>query len=358
MKRIALIPGDGIGPEVTTQAVKVLEVLRKEGLPLAWEEFPYSATYYLTEGRALPEGGLEGLGDFDAIFVGAFGDPRVPDMAHAKEILLGARRGFDLYVNERPVRLLHERLTPLKGMKRTDLDFVIFRENTEGAYVGAGGVLKAGTPDEVALQGALATRKGVERILRRAFERASGLPRKRLHMADKHNALEFIGNLWYRAFSEVSEDFPEVQTSHIFVDTLCHDLVRDPAKFEVIVTSNLFGDMVSDLGAALVGGLGVAPSANVNPEASRGLFEPVHGSAPHMAGRDLANPLAACLSAAMMLDFLGFSPEARRVERAVETCVARGQVTRDLGGNLGTGEAGDAVCRDLQDPGRDGAEWA
>jgi 3-isopropylmalate dehydrogenase len=358
VKRIALIPGDGIGPEVIAQAVRVLGVLRDGGLPLTWEEFPYSADYYLSEGRALPEGGLKALGAFDAILVGAFGDPRVPDMAHAKEILLGARRGLDLYVNERPVRLLHERITPLKGLGRADVNFVIFRENTEGAYVGAGGALMAGTPYEVALQSALATRKGVERIVRRAFERASGLPRKRLHMADKHNALEFIGNLWYRVFLEVAVDFPEVQAGHIFIDTLCHDLVRDPAKFEVIVTSNLFGDMISDLGAALAGGLGVAPSANVNPEARLGLFEPVHGSAPHMAGRDQANPLAACLSAAMMLDFLGFSPEARRVERAAQACVARGEVTRDLGGNLGTVGAGDALCDCLRDPGRDGAEWA
>jgi len=357
VKRIALIPGDGIGPEVIAQAVKVLEILRDEGLPLAWEEFPYSADYYLTEGRALPEGGLEALGAFDAIFAGAFGDPRVPDMAHAKEILLGARCRFDLYVNERPVRLLHERLTPLKGLTRSDVDFVIFRENTEGAYVGAGGVLKAGTSDEVALQSALATRKGVERILRRAFERASSLPRRRLHMADKHNALEFIGNLWYRTFLEVAADFPEVRAGHIFIDTLCHDLVRDPAKFEVIVTSNLFGDLISDLGAALVGGLGVAPSGNMNPETRRGLFEPVHGSAPDIAGKGLANPMAACLSAAMMLDFLGFSPEARRVERAVQACVARGQVTPDLGGDLSTGDAGDAVCGCLRHPGRDGAEW-
>jgi 3-isopropylmalate dehydrogenase len=343
---------------VIAQAVKVLEVLRDEGLALVWKEFPYSADYYLSEGWALPEGGLEALGAFDAILVGAFGDPRIPDMAHAKEILLGARRRFDLYVNERPVHLLHERLTPIKGLQRADVNFVIFRENTEGAYVGAGGVFKAGTPDEVALQSALATRKGVERILRRAFERASGLSRKRLHMADKHNALEFIGNLWYRTFLEVAGDFPEVQARHIFVDTLCHDLVQDPAKFEVIVTSNLFGDLISDLGAALVGGLGVAPSANVNPETRRGLFEPVHGSAPDISGKGLANPMATFLSVAMMLDFLGFSPEARRVEEAVQVCAARGEVTRDLGGDLSTGASGDAVCGALRDPGRDGAEWA
>ena len=354
MKRIGVIPGDGIGPEVTSEVEALLELLRAHGLPLAWDVLPYSADYYLAQGRALPEGGLAALEGYDALFVGAFGDPRVPDMAHAREILLGARRGFDLYVNERPVRLLHERITPLKGRGRADVDFVIFRENTEGAYVGLGGRFKRGTPDEVAVQESLATRKGVERILRHAFRRAAASPRKTLHMADKHNALEHVGGLWHEVFRQVASEFPQVHAHHIFVDALCHDAVRDPGRFEVIVTSNLFGDLLSDLGAALAGGLGVAPSANLNPETGKGLFEPVHGSAFDLAGKGLANPVAALLSAAMMLDFLGFPRAARGVERAVEASVAAGETTPDLGGGFTTAAAGRAVREKLEG----GGPWA
>lgn len=348
MKRIGVIPGDGIGPEVTSEVVALLRLLRDDGLPLAWDVLPYSADYYLAHGRALPEGGLEALGGYDALFVGAFGDPRVPDMAHAREILLGARRGFDLYVNERPVRLLHERITPLKGRGRADVDFVIFRENTEGAYVGLGGRFKRGTPDEVAVQEALATRKGVERILRHAFRTAASSPRKTLHMADKHNALEHVGGLWHEAFLAVAGEFPMVHAHHIFVDALCHDVVRDPGRFDVIVTSNLFGDLISDLSAALAGGLGVTPSANLNPESGKGLFEPVHGSAFDLAGKGLANPVAALLSAAIMLYFLGFPGAAKGVERAVEASVAAGETTPDLGGGLTTAAAGEAVRKRLE----------
>lgn len=344
MKRIAIIPGDGIGPEVASEAMRVLKRLQVHGLPVEWHVFPYGAEYYLRENRAMPEGGMAELAAFDAVFVAAFGDARVPDMAHAREILLGARRTMDLYVNERPVRLLHEAFTPLKGRSCRDVDFVILRENTEGAYVGMGGRFKVGTPEEMALQEVVATRKGVQRILRHAFERARSAPRRRLHMADKHNALEFVGGLWYRTFLELAKDYPDVEASHLYIDRLCHDLVRDPSAFEVIVTSNLLGDMISDLGAALAGGLGIAPSANLNPETGKGLFEPVHGAAPDIAGLGVANPMAAVLSAAMMLDFLGFAEAAGRVRDAVRACAAEGKVTRDLGGTLSTQEAGKALC--------------
>ncbi len=344
MARIAVIPGDGIGPEITNEVLKVMEALRAKGAHLEWQIFGYSADTYLETGQALPEGGFEELATFDAVFLGALGDPRVPDSAHARDILLRLRFGLDLYVNLRPVRLPIDALTPLKGRTAGDIDLVVVRENTEGAYVGAGGFLKKGTAEEIAIQEALATRRGVERILRFAFEHARRR-RKRLAMADKHNALRFVSDLWFRVFREMRAGYPDVEARHYFVDNLCYQLVRDPSQFDVIVTSNLFGDLLSDLGAALAGGLGLAPSANFNPETGRGLFEPVHGSAPDIAGRDEANPSAALLSLAMMLDFLGLREAAERLHSAVHSCIAAGQVTRDLGGALGTGAAGDAVRR-------------
>ena len=342
MKQIAIIPGDGIGPEVTREVVELLGQLRAEGLPLAWKIFGYSADSYLREGRALPEGGMEELALFDAIFLGALGDPRVPDMAHGREIILGARRSLDLYVNLRPIRLLHDRLTPLKHRTCADVDFLIVRENTEGAYIGAGGRFRVGTPEEVAVQEALATRRGVERVLRYAFGLA-GASGEKLVMADKHNALEFVGGLWYRTFRELEGEYPQVEARHLFVDALCHDLVRDPSRFGVIVTSNLFGDLISDLGAALAGGLGLAPSANLNPETRRGLFEPVHGSAQDIAGKGIANPMAAFLSAGMMLEFLGFEEAGRRLRGAVTTCLERETTTPDLGGSSTTAEVGRVI---------------
>ena len=342
MKQIAIIPGDGIGPEVTREVVELLGQLRAEGLPLAWKIFGYSADSYLREGRALPEGGMEELALFDAIFLGALGDPRVPDMAHGREIILGARRSLDLYVNLRPIRLLHDRLTPLKSRRCEEVDFTIVRENTEGAYIGAGGRFRVGTPEEVAVQEALATRRGVERVLRYAFGLA-GASGEKLVMADKHNALEFVGGLWYRTFRELEGEYPQVEARHLFVDALCHDLVRDPSRFGVIVTSNLFGDLISDLGAALAGGLGLAPSANLNPETRRGLFEPVHGSAQDIAGKGIANPMAAFLSAGMMLEFLGFEEAGRRLRAAVTTCLEGGTTTPDLGGSSTTAEVGRVI---------------
>jgi 3-isopropylmalate dehydrogenase len=350
MPRFALIPGDGIGVEVTAEVVKVLHDLRDEGLPLQWESYDYSADRYLRTGEGLPDGALSELADFDAIFVGAFGDPRVPDMAHARDILLGLRFKLDLYVNERPVMLLSPSHTPLKGHGPEEVDFVVLRENTEGAYVGTGGFLRHGTPDEVAVQESLATRKGVDRILRYAFERASFL-RRGLVMADKHNAMQFVSDLWYRAFREMAGDYPEVASRHLYADALCHELVRDPSQFGVIVTDNLFGDLISDLGAALAGGLGLAPSGNINPETRRGLFEPVHGSAPDLAGKELANPMAALRSAAMMLGFVGEAEAGARLEAAVRACAQDGQTTPDLGGRLGTRDVGEAIRQRLKEGG-------
>ncbi len=343
MASIAVIPGDGIGAEVTAEVLRLLELLRGEGLPLSWRTFDYCADRYLATGVALPPGGREELASFDAIFLGALGDPRVPDMAHAREILLETRFRLDLFVNVRPVRLLHASHTPLKDRTERDIDFVIFRENTEGPYVGAGGFLKPGTPDEVAIQEWVATRKGVERILRHAFEAARRRPRHRLVMVDKHNALRFASEIWHRVFREVAKEYPDVEARHLFADTACLLLVQDPSQFEVIVTDNLFGDLLSDLGAALAGGLGLAPSASLNPQTGKGLFEPVHGSAPGIAGTGRANPMAALLTAAMMLEFLGQGEAAARVERAVRACIAEELVTPDLGGGLTTRAVGQAV---------------
>lgn len=347
MARFAVIPGDGIGPEVTAEVLKALRRLGEAGHPIDTQTYDLSADRYLATGVAMPPGTLDELARYDGIFLGALGDPRVPDFAHAREVVLGARQKLDLYVNVRPVELLHERLTPLKGRSCRDVDFLILRENTEGAYVGAGGFVRKGTPHEVAVQETVATRMGADRILRYAFGQARLRPRKNLVMADKHNALRYSCDLWDRAFRELAPEFPDVEARHLYVDNLCLQLVRDPSQFDVIVTSNLFGDLVSDIGAALIGGLGLAPSASVNPEKPLGLFEPVHGSAPDLAGRGLANPAAALLSATMMLRFAGLGEAGEKLDRAVRGCVAGGLTTPDLGGGLTTRAAGDAVCERL-----------
>ncbi|HEY6148040.1 MAG TPA: isocitrate/isopropylmalate family dehydrogenase, partial [Thermoanaerobaculia bacterium] len=304
-------------------------------------------SHYLATGETLPPGALDDLSTrFDAIFMGAFGDPRVPDMKHAADILLGTRFGLDLYVNYRPVRCLDDRLCPLKGFSARDVDFVVFRENTEGAYVGAGGNFKKATPDEVAVQEDVSTRKGVERIIRYAFEHARGRGRKRVVMSDKSNAMRFVGDLWQRTFAAVAAEYPDTQSSHLYVDALCLQIVKDPRQFDVIVTNNMFGDIVTDLGAALQGGLGMAASGNIHP-GRVSMFEPVHGSAPKYAGTGKANPFGAILTIALMLEHLGKSEEAAAIERAVQACVAERRCTADVGGTLSTLEAGDAVCQAL-----------
>jgi 3-isopropylmalate dehydrogenase len=347
--RIAVVPGDGIGVDVTAEAIKVLDgVCEARGIDLDAVYFPWSADHYLKTGETIPPGAFDDLSrGYDAIFMGAFGDPRVPDMKHAADILLGARFQLDLYVNFRPVRCLDDRLCPLKGFSAADIDFVVFRENTEGSYVGAGGHLKKGTPDEVAIQEDVSTRKGVERICRAAFDYAARHDRRRVVMSDKSNAMRFVGDLWQRTFFEVAKHYPKIEASHLYIDALCMQMLKDPRQFDVIVTNNMFGDIATDLGAALQGGLGMAASGNLHP-GRVSMFEPVHGSAPKYAGTGKANPFGAILTAALMLEHLGYEAEAQAVEGAVAECVRQGAGTADVGGSLTTAAAGDAVCARLR----------
>ncbi|MEJ2368468.1 MAG: isocitrate/isopropylmalate dehydrogenase family protein [Acidobacteriota bacterium] len=347
MKRIAVVPGDGIGPEVTRESVKVLEVLSGQGLPLAWEEFDFNADRYLETGSALPPGGLEFLAEFDAVLVGAFGDPRIPDMAHGRQVLLGLRTGWDLYVNLRPALLLNPKLSPLAHTENAAVDLLIFRENTAGPYANAGGAVRMGTSEEVAVQESIETRGGVERLVRYAFQSCRKSGRSPLTLVDKHNAMRFTGDLWFRTFRETARDFPQVETEHFFVDAFCMELVRSPGRFRAVVTDNLFGDIASDVAAAMAGGPGMAPSVTLNPETGRAVFEPVHGSAPDIAGRGLSNPMASILSTGLMLEHLGFSREAGLVRDAVKWCLLEGKATRDAGGNLGTAGTGDCICERL-----------
>lgn len=343
-QRIAFIPGDGIGIEVTAEAIKALEALVKSHhLPLDYTVFDWGAEKYLREGVSLPEGAFDMFRrEYQAIFIGALGDPRVPSNQHAADILLGTRFNLDLYVNERPVKLLDARLCPLKNHTEQDVNFVIFRENTEGLYVGMGGVFKKNTADEVAVQEDVNTRKGVERILVYAFEYARRHGVKRVCMSDKANALTFGHGLWQRAFAEVRQRYPEIESRHLYVDTLAMEMVRDPSQFQVIVTCNMFGDILSDLGAALQGGLGLAPSANIHP-GQVSMFETVHGSAPNIAGKNIANPMAAVLTVGMMLDYLGHSEAGARAEQVVQEALRNEVVTRDLGGMFGTREVGEWI---------------
>lgn len=340
--RIAVILGDGIGKEVTPEAVKVLKAVgAPAGRALEFVEFDWGADKYLREGVSLPTGAVELLrGEFDAILFGALGDPRVPSNQHAADILLGLRFKLDLYVNARPVELLHDRLTPLRDRTEKDIRMMVFRENTEGLYVGVGGVFKQGEPEEIAVQEDVNSRKGVERIIRYAFEYARQNGRKRVCMSDKSNAMTFAHGLWQRVFKEVRQEYSDIDSRHLYIDTLAMEMVRDPSQFDVIVTCNLFGDIVSDLGAQLAGGLGLAPSGNIHP-GKTSLFEPVHGSAPNIAGKGIANPLGSVLASAMMLEFLGWKTQAAALQKAVRAALRENSVTPDLGGKKGTTEVGD-----------------
>jgi 3-isopropylmalate dehydrogenase len=340
--RIAVIPGDGIGTEVTPQAIKVLKAVAAPAKrAIEFVEFDWSADKYLREGVSLPLGAVEMLrDDFDAILFGALGDPRVPSNQHAADILLGLRFKLDLYVNARPVELLHDRLTPLRDRTEKDIRVTVFRENTEGLYVGVGGFFKKGTADEIAVQEDVNSRKGVERIIRYAFEYARKNSMKRVCMSDKSNAMTFAHDLWQRVFKQVRQEYADVDSRHLYIDTLAMEIVRDPSQFDVIVTCNLFGDIISDLGAQLAGGLGLAPSGNIHP-GKTSLFEPVHGSAPNIAGKGIANPLGSVLTSAMMLEFLGWKAEAAALRTAVRTALREDCVTPDLGGNKRTVEVGD-----------------
>lgn len=348
--RIAVIPGDGIGKEVTSEAVKVLKAVAATARrAIEFVEFDWGADKYLREGISLPAGAVEMLRDeFDVILFGALGDPRVPSNQHAADILLGLRFKLDLYVNARPVELLHDRLTPLRDRTEKDIRLMVIRENTEGLYVGVGGFFKKGTADEIAVQEDVNSRKGVERIIRYAFDYARQNGLKRVCMSDKSNAMTFAHDLWQRVFKELRQAYPDIDSRHLYIDTLAMEIVRDPAQFDVIVTCNLFGDIISDLGAQLAGGLGLAPSGNIHP-GKTSLFEPVHGSAPNIAGKGSANPLGSVLASAMMLEYLGWKPEAAAMRNAVRAAVRENFLTPDLGGNKRTAEIGDWLAKKAAD---------
>ena len=346
--RIAVIPGDGIGVEVTQEAVKVLTAVKPSlTKPIELTHFDWGAERWLKDKTTLPAGGMEDLRDhYGAILFGALGDPRVPEQVHARDILLGLRFQLDLYINLRPVKLLAESLTPLKHKKLSDIDMLVFRENTEGLYAGVGGNFKKGTADEIAINEDVNTRKGVERILRAAFM-AARQRRKKLCMSDKANALPYAHGLWQRCFKELQKEYADVESSHLYVDVAAMEMVRAPERFDVLVTSNMFGDILTDLGAAIVGGLGLAASGNIHPGRCS-LFEPVHGSAPDIAGKGIANPLGAISSMALMLEHLGEPAAATRVQAAVARAVTERKTTRDLGGELSTTACGDFVVHAVQ----------
>ncbi len=350
-KLIAVLPGDGVGPEVIAQATRVLELYRdRRGLPFDLWHLDLGADRYLKDGTTYPKDIADRVRrEASAVLLGALGDPRVPSLDHARDILFGMRFGLDLYANVRPVKALADRLVPLKGRTAKDVDFVVFRENTEGIYVGIGGQFKRGTPDEIAINEDLNTRKGVERLIVAGFEYAKKHGHPVVHMADKSNAMKHAHELWYRCFFEVAKGYPGIEAKHLYVDALCFFLVQDPSPFKVIVTNNLFGDIVTDLGAAFQGGLGMAASANVHAsDPSRvALFEPVHGSAPPLAGKDIANPLASVLTVGMLLTYLGYPEEEARLEQLVVRALAEGKCTRDVGGELGTKAVGDWIVSEL-----------
>lgn len=339
--RIAVVPGDGIGVEVIGEAVRVLRAAAGSfDLSLELERWDLGAERYLRDGATITDEELRTLErDFDAILLGALGDPRVPDNAHARDILLGLRSRLDLFVNYRPCRLLLSGLSPLTTVDERGIRLEIFRENTEGAYVDMGGSFKTGTEREVAIQEDVNTYHGVERIVRAAFEHARERDRDRVTMVDKANALPRAGALWRRVFDEVGRDFPSVEREALFVDAAAMDLVRRPSDFEILVTSNLFGDILSDLAAQLTGGLGLAPSANLHP-GRHALFEPVHGSAPDIAGSGRANPVASIRCTVLLLDHFGHESVARRVEEAVVDSLRSGVTTPELGGDSSTEEVG------------------
>ena len=347
-KRIAVIPGDGIGKEVIPAAVQVLKAAAAAGgREVELTDFDWGADRYLRDGTTLPPDAVEMFHrDFDAILLGAMGDPRVPSNVHAGDILLGLRSKLDLYVNARPCVLFDKRFTPLKDRSEKDINFIVFRENTEGLYVGMGGNFKKGTADEVAIQEDLNTRKGVERIIRYAFEYAKARKLKRVCMSDKSNALTFGHDLWQRVFKQVRLEFGEIEASHQYIDNLLMQMVRDPSQFEVIVTSNLFGDIASDLGAQIAGGLGLAPSGNIHP-GQVSLFEPVHGSAPTIAGKNIANPMGAILTVGMMFEYLGWKREGAAIDTAVRGALREGKTPAELGGSLGTRETGDWLANSV-----------
>ena len=324
---------------------EAIKVMKAAGADFDFQEYDVNADQYMRTGQPIPDAAWADLQKADAILFGAVGDPRVNDAAYLAGVLLRLRFELDLYVNLRPARLYDDRLSPLRREDRRKIDLLIVRENTEGLYVGMGGRFKKGTEEEVAIQEDLNTYLGVTRIIEYAFQAA----KREVVMVDKSNAMTHAGALWQERWKAVARKHPHVKTRHLYVDAASMQLVRDPTQFEVIVTGNLFGDILSDLTAELIGGMGIAPSGNVNPETRRGLFEPVHGTAPDIAGKALVNPVGAILSASMMVRHLGHTEMAGAIEGAVESALRAGECTRDLGGSLSTHEVGDAVAKRLRD---------
>ncbi|HZS34716.1 MAG TPA: tartrate dehydrogenase [Methylomirabilota bacterium] len=345
--RIAVIPGDGIGKEVVPEGQRVLEAAaRRFGFELSWTEFDWSCERFARTGRMMPEDGLEQLRAFEAIFLGAVGFPGVPDHVSLWGLLIPIRRAFRQYVNLRPVRLLRGVRSPLAGRTPADIDMVIVRENNEGEYSEIGGRLYKGTDEELAVQQAVFTRRGCDRVMRFAFELARRRPRRHVTSATKSNGIIHSMPYWDERFAAMAAQYPDVTTAQYHIDILAAHFVQHPDWFDVVVASNLFGDILSDLGPAIAGSIGLAPGGNINPEKEHpSMFEPVHGSAPDIAGRDIANPVAQIWTGAMMLEHLGHPDAAAAVVRAVETVVAEGTtVTRDLGGKAGTREVGAAIA--------------
>lgn len=349
-KKIAIIGGDGIGPEVVTQGLKVIEKLsaKNKNLNLAFQEFNIGADNYLETGELLTDAVKSELKKFDSIYFGAIGDPRVKPGVLERGILLDLRFSFDQYINLRPIKLLHPKLTPLKNKMEEDINMMIVRENTEGLYAGIGGFLKKGTPDEVATQEMINTYKGVKRVIEYAYQLTEHSKNfESLTLCDKSNVLTYAHDLWKRVFEAEAKIHQTVKSNHVLVDAMTMQMVRSPELFDVVVTCNMFGDIITDLGAELQGGMGMAVSGNINPE-GLSMFEPVHGSAPDIANQNIANPIAAILAAGQMLEHLGYSNENKKIEEAIKLSLKEGQTTQDLGGKLSTEEVGDYICSILE----------
>ena len=352
--KLAYVPGDGVGPEVLEEAMKVLDALaaRDGELSFRHSHFPWGSGYYRETGRMMPEDGLDQLRSHDAILFGAVGDPDIPDHITLNGLILPIRRGFDQGICIRPSYLYDGVGSPLSGLGPGEIDLVVFRENTEGEYANAGGFLYEGTPDEVAVQTSVFTRRGTERIIRAAFEYARKRDGKRkVTSVTKSNAMAYGMVFWDRVFQEAAATHPDIATESLLVDRACMDFIRHPGQFDVVVASNLFGDILTDIGAIITGSMGLAPSANINPEGRYpSMFEPVHGAAFDITGKGIANPLASILAAAMMLEHLGEGTAAHRVNRAVEVNLREGRIrTPDLGGRSSTSEIGDDVVRLLSE---------
>ena len=344
--RIAVIPGDGIGKEVVPEGLRVLEAVgRKFDIAFTWDEFPWSCEYRAKHGRMMPEDGLSEIRHHDAIFFGACGFPGVPDHISLWELLIPMRRQFDLYINLRPVRLMPGIKSPLADRKVGDVEFWVVRENTEGEYSSIGGRIFEGTDRETVMQTATFTRRGIDRVLKYAFELAQKRPKKHLTSATKSNGITITMPYWDERVRAMAVNYPAIKWDQYHIDILTAHFVQHPDWFDVVVASNLFGDILSDLGPACAGTIGIAPSANINPEREYpSLFEPVHGSAPDIAGKKIANPIGQIWSAAMMLEHLGHRDAADAIVRAIETVLVEGPRTRDIGGNAGTVEVGQAIA--------------